>query len=111
MCIGLSQLRFSWVSPVRDILPCSHSRDFGVRDAGCGKDWPLVRPIFLYGECAQARSKSPIYSLNSPLDKETDENLGLNVYVEIDTKGSMRPSRVREGEGRRGVRSYKSEMS
>ena len=47
------------ISPVRDMLPCSHTRDFGVRDAGCGEDWPLMRPIFFYGGCAQAGSKCP----------------------------------------------------
>ena len=37
-------------------------RDFGVRDAGCGKDWLLMQPMNIYGECAQAGLKGPFLS-------------------------------------------------
>ena len=38
------------ISPVRDMLPCSHIRNFGVRDAGCGKVGGLMATrFFLWG--------------------------------------------------------------
>ena len=43
------------ISPVWDMPPCSHTRDFGVVGSfgAVGKDWPLMRPIFFVWGFAQ----------------------------------------------------------